>query len=135
MITSINGLPPNENIERFKELQNAATGKSNETKISNEKKVTLEKTGKLAQSEKGSNSPQDVQINFREISQKLESMLDEDNRSIQFSLDKESKKMIMKVIDSETNEVIQQFPPEISLKIARIVAASMDNFRVTNAKI
>jgi len=43
--------------------------------------------------------------------------------------------MIMQVIDSKTNEVIHQFPPEISLKIARIVANTLENWNFANAKV
>jgi uncharacterized FlaG/YvyC family protein len=72
---------------------------------------------------------------FSELSNQLHSMLDNQDLQVQFSMDKESKKMIMQVIDSKTKEVVQQFPPEVSLKIARIVSNSLETGHVTNAKV
>lgn len=47
------------------------------------------------------------------------------NRTLQFSVDRDSGRTIIKVIDSETNEVIRQIPQEEMLVIAnRLQAAS-----------
>jgi len=40
-------------------------------------------------------------------------------RDLQFSIDKESDRMVVKVVDSETQEVIRQIPSEETLRIAR----------------
>lgn len=72
---------------------------------------------------------------YKEIVAKLKNFLDEYNQTIEFTLDKETNKMIMRVIDNITKEVIQQFPPEVTLKIARIVASTMETGTVTNAKV
>jgi len=76
-----------------------------------------------------------VSNDFNEISEKLKSLIGEDNIIINFSLDDETNKMIMQVIDSKTKEIIHQFPPEISLKIARIVANTLENWNIANAKV
>jgi flagellar protein FlaG len=75
------------------------------------------------------------QANFNDLAKKIRSILNDDNLTVEFSLDKETKKMIMKVIDSDTKEVIKQYPPDITLKIARIVAGTLDQGQVTNAKV
>ena len=72
---------------------------------------------------------------FSDLAAKLRTFLDEENLAIEFSRDKETNKMIMKIIDSETNEIIRQYPPDITLKIARIVAHSLDQGQVTNARV
>jgi flagellar protein FlaG len=41
------------------------------------------------------------------------------NSAIQFNLDDQSGRMIVKVVDNTTNEVIRQFPSEEMLNIAR----------------
>ena len=41
----------------------------------------------------------------------------------------------MKIIDSKTQEIIRQYPPDITLKIARIVAQTLEQGQVTNAKV
>jgi flagellar protein FlaG len=64
---------------------------------------------------------------FKDLSEKLSSILEDESLKIEFSLDKDTNKMILKLIDSKTKEVIQQYPPEIALKIARIVNMYLNN--------
>ncbi len=71
---------------------------------------------------------------FSKLSAKLNEMIQEDNKSIEFKIDEETNKLIMRVIDNETDEVIQQYPPEISLKIARFVASTLENSNLTNER-
>ncbi len=40
-------------------------------------------------------------------------------RDLQFSIDKESDRLVVKVVDSETQEVIRQIPSEETLRIAQ----------------
>jgi len=40
-------------------------------------------------------------------------------RDLQFTIDKESDRLVVKVVDSETQEVIRQIPSEETLRIAR----------------
>lgn len=40
-------------------------------------------------------------------------------RTLQFSLDQDSGKMVIQIKDAETNEVVRQIPPEYVLKIAK----------------
>jgi flagellar protein FlaG len=40
-------------------------------------------------------------------------------RDLRFSIDKESDRLVVKVLDSETQEVIRQIPSEETLRIAR----------------
>ncbi len=41
------------------------------------------------------------------------------NRSLEFNLDEDSGKMVVKVMDSETDELIRQIPSEEALRIAK----------------
>lgn len=72
---------------------------------------------------------------YSKIADKLQSLFGEENIMFEISKDKETNKMIIKVIDSKTKEVLQQYPPEITLKIARIVASSMESGILTNATV
>jgi flagellar protein FlaG len=45
--------------------------------------------------------------------------LDESSRNLQFSLDHDSGKMIVRVVDTATNEVIRQIPSEVALAISQ----------------
>ncbi len=72
---------------------------------------------------------------YSKIAEKLQSLVGEDSVSFQITKDNETNKMIIKVIDNNTKEVLQQYPPEITLKIARIVASSMESGILTNATV
>lgn len=75
------------------------------------------------------------QINYNDLATKLKNMLKDTDLAIEFSMDKELNKMIMKLIDEQKDEVVQQFPPEIAIKIARIVASTLGSGQVTDARI
>jgi len=42
-----------------------------------------------------------------------------DNRELTFSLDRETRRPVIKIIDSKTKEVIQQIPQEFALRLAQ----------------
>jgi uncharacterized FlaG/YvyC family protein len=69
---------------------------------------------------------------YSKIADKLKSLVGEESVSFEITKDKETNKMIIKVIDNKTKEVLQQYPPEITLKIARMVARSMESGILTN---
>lgn len=47
-------------------------------------------------------------------------------RDLQFSVDDESGKTVIKVIDSESKEVIRQIPEEVLLEVARSIEESLE---------
>ena len=47
-------------------------------------------------------------------------------RDLQFSIDDESGKTVIKVIDSESKEVIRQIPEEVLLEVARSIEESLE---------
>lgn len=50
--------------------------------------------------------------------EKLKSTLAENNISLQFSQDDETKEMIVKLVNQKTGEAIRQIPSEVSLRLA-----------------
>ena len=74
-------------------------------------------------------------VSFDELANTLKEILNEQNISLEFKLDEDTNKMVLKIIDSQSNEVIRQIPPEISLKISKLVAEILGNGQVTDAKI
>lgn len=52
----------------------------------------------------------------------LEAFIESTQRLIQFAVDKESRRTIIKVVDPQTKEVIRQIPPEEALKISRMIS-------------
>ncbi len=55
------------------------------------------------------------------------------NSRIAFELDKETGKTILKIIDSQTNEVIRQIPPEELLRISKRISELLG--LIINARI
>lgn len=85
--------------------------------------------------QKSKDTKKEARVNYDEIGQQLKEFLGVNNITIEFSLDDKSSKMIMKIIDNQTNEVIKQFPPDLSLKIARIVSSSISGKGFTDVTI
>ena len=68
----------------------------------------------------GSDYPMELKVkeavgNLNDFVQKL-------TRTLQFSVDEESGRTVIKVVDSETNQLIRQIPPEEVLVLARNLA-------------
>ena len=55
--------------------------------------------------------------NFDKQADKLNQVMDLFNYSIRFTLDDESKRMVVKVVNSETDEVVRQIPPKEMLQL------------------
>jgi len=77
----------------------------------------------------------EARVSYANFVESLQLSLKESNLSLEFSKDEDSSKMIMKIINSETQEVIRQFPEEISLKIARVLSKTMENRHITNVVV
>jgi uncharacterized FlaG/YvyC family protein len=132
MIEPIEGLAPL--LNKFEEIRSEAnpdkTEKAQKNRTENNKQ-----NGKSVYAVKPEEKENFRKVDFTEISERLQTLLEEDNIAIEFSIDKDSKKMILKIIDSRTDKVLQQFPPEITLKIARLAADKLSTGNVTNARI
>jgi flagellar protein FlaG len=50
---------------------------------------------------------------------KLNEFMHNGQRNLSFSVDKDTEDMVVKVMDTQTNEVIRQFPSEETLKLAK----------------
>lgn len=114
-----------------------ASGNAIDNAKSNKNQIDIkDQINKKSQTpEKNNNETQRSNNDFNKLSEKLTEMLEEDHKSIEFTIDDETNKLIMKVIDTDTDEVIQQYPPEIALKIARFVASTLENSNLTNERI
>jgi len=60
-----------------------------------------------------SHTADDIQRDIEKMNDQLESM----NRSIRFSVDVQTKDLVVKVVDKETGDVVMQIPPEEVLKL------------------
>ncbi|HPD33649.1 MAG TPA: flagellar protein FlaG [Candidatus Kapabacteria bacterium] len=66
-----------------------------------------------------SNESKINKVSYDELARTLKEIINDDNTLLEFKIDKETNKMVLKIIDSQSNEVIRQIPPEIALKISR----------------
>lgn len=74
-------------------------------------------------------------VSYDEFQKKIQSTLEESNITIEFSKDNEHNRMIIKLINASTKEVVRQIPSEVSLKIARIISQSFGSGQIADAKI
>jgi len=56
--------------------------------------------------------------------QQIQSYLNDSQRQLQFQVDADSGRTIVRVVNPETNEVIRQIPGEEVLKLARAIGAT-----------
>lgn len=103
-----------------KNLNNTVGHEPNEESIS--KQSTEKETAK-------------IKADFSELGDKLKDIMKDTNNYLEFKFDKESNRMILRLIDNETKEVVQQFPAELALKIARIVSQMEGTGQIANAKV
>lgn len=114
------------NITGFK-TQLDADGKNNHRQIIEfAEKFTLKKE---------ENDEKQIQVNYAKFENEVKNFLKENNLSIEFAIDEETKKMVMKLIDEETKEIVKQFPSDLSLHIARILSQTLETGNITNIKI
>lgn len=67
----------------------------------------------------------------RENSENLNDLaktLEENNITLSFSRDEETKAVVVKLVDTKTGEAIRQIPSEVSLKLAAVNAKLQGNF-------
>ncbi len=74
-------------------------------------------------------------VSYDELAKTLKNLINDDETSLEFKIDKDTNKMVLKIIDSQSKEVIRQIPPEIALKISRLVAEILGNGQVADAKV
>jgi len=61
----------------------------------------------------------------REVVAELNRMMSSSNTRLSFTVDRDLKKTIVKVINTETNQVIRQIPSDEALKIAHHIQSLM----------
>ena len=69
-----------------------------------------------------------AEIAVEQVVEELNQAMQNVHRSLQFSVDKESGKTVIKVVDVDTDEVIREIPPEESRKLAQQISENMGAF-------
>jgi flagellar protein FlaG len=73
-------------------------------------------------------------VDFSKVEQKLAASVD-NSVTMKFSFDKDSKELILQVLDADSKKVIRQFPSELAIQIARMVDEILEQGQVTDATI
>lgn len=135
MINAISGLPAIV-VDTFRELQAEIEKNSTET-LKDSDKIIIARRDAADEAEKNTSAGLTVPEapKYEQIAEKLQSVLKDNDLTLEFSKDKDTNSMILKIIDTSTKEVIRQLPPELTLKIAKIVANMMSTGSVTNARV
>jgi flagellar protein FlaG len=138
MITPIEGPPVNElqtNLPEYRttkvvEIANAPTRQESKVQKGIENFNNFVKN--ISQDE---TKKQSTKVDYNKIAKQLEKIINDENLMVQFTRDEQTKKLIFKLINAETKEVVQQIPPEVALKIARYIASTLEDKNVANAQI
>ncbi len=106
-----------------------ATHSFMERAIDDVKQVDSQNQQKLQQTEyKNNNQDEKAQPLEREqleqMAQQLQDFMGEMNRSLQFKVDEDSGRDVIKVLDKETGEVIKQYPSEEVLSLVSKLSES-----------
>jgi flagellar protein FlaG len=137
MINAVSGLPAIV-VDTFEELKAELERDSMmEFVKENDNKIIISNEVRQKESDKDLNnqSIKSASPNYEQLAEKLKSILNENDMTLEFRLDQDTNEMILKIIDSDTQEVIRQLPPELTLKIAKFVANMLGTGQVTNARV
>ncbi len=74
----------------------------------------------------GNSAPKVDMQELEKVTAALNKFIQSRQRSLQFSQDSESGRIIIRVINKETNEVVRQFPPEELLSISNALHKSLE---------
>ena len=75
---------------------------------------------------KTENTDQDLAAAIDKLNSKVQNL----NRNLEFSLDKDSGQLVVKVVDANTHEVIRQIPRKEALELARSIEQYMQDHHI-----
>ncbi len=110
---TINSLQNNESVKGTQEKQSQEA--QGVQKTENQQNATLQQ------------EPEKMKQNLEEIVEGLNEMAQIFNRGLDFAVHEETHRLMVKVIDKETDEVIREIPPK---EILDMVAKMQDTFSV-----
>lgn len=135
MISAVTGLP----AIIIEGMNNTNNEIDNSNKPKNNEQVAASKSNELSAGESLQKSTQKEEkgkkVSYEEFQKKLQDTLKDNNLMIEFSEDRELNKMIIKMVDTDTKEIVRQIPPDVALKVARIVTQTFGMGQIADAKV
>lgn len=75
-------------------------------------------------------------IDFSTLVAMLRSMMASEDVELEFAIDEATQKLVLRIRDAQTKEILQQIPPDIALRIARFVMELLQREGiVTNVRV
>lgn len=100
-----------------------------ETDIKSDVKVEASRAGlQQAVESKSPSRPSAEQL--KNVVDSINKALKQANRNLEFSVDKDTNKQVVKLVDSETGDVIRQFPSDEMLAISRAIGKAQEEMLV-----
>jgi flagellar protein FlaG len=75
------------------------------------------------------------QESIDELNNELGNFFEGNELNVEFRIEKDTRQLVMKLVDNETKEVVKQLPPEFMLKIARMISSQIDGGALADAKV
>ncbi|MFN8360649.1 MAG: flagellar protein FlaG [Candidatus Kapaibacterium sp.] len=63
---------------------------------------------------------------FNKLSERLQAIFNTPDTALRFSIDNDTKKIILKIVNSATNEVVQQIPSELALQLSKFISSTLE---------
>ena len=63
---------------------------------------------------------------FNKLSERLQAIFNTPDTALRFSIDNDTKKIILKIVNSATNEVVQQIPSELTLQLSKFISSTLE---------
>lgn len=105
------------------ESMNATSMVSTTTQPANTQQVNQNQQAAIAEQQSQAAEAQEAQKltaeEVQDVVDKLNDFMQGQQRNLNFSVDKDTDNLIVKVMDTQTEEVIRQFPSEETLKLAK----------------
>ncbi len=86
-------------------------------------------------SEMTSKKEEDDRVSYERLGNKLKEIAEINEVHFEFVLDKDNDKMLIRIIDDSTKEVINQIPSEMTLKIAKMLDEMLGRGQIADATI
>lgn len=129
-------------------IESAVKPVSNAVPNSPAQQVKVESSEKLAQIGKNkegnqkneiTNDPNSIGMNLdteslSKLNQELNKLLKQKETEFEYAVDEDTKKLIFRLRDKETKEVVNQFPPEELLNFAKRIMELLDG-KIVNMKV
>ena len=129
MIREINNISENyvefENLRnKFTELNTDSIQKNEDSKKVESKKIDDSNIDKFEKS-----------LDLDDLSNALQSAIADPALQASFKVDEDTNKLILRMIERDSGEIVRQYPPDVSLQIARIVNKLLEDGKIDDANI